>query len=945
MHTITDLNNIEVILKKIETFIDKKEFKRVVADICVTASVGNNMITLATDKVFKIFDIKPNYSPFLSKQFLNFNGKVDGIRNEVLECYKIKKINFYSTCKNAFNSSIIKGQVPNLAALVFMGQGFDKIENKSADDLLKKLDNLYNVTRYYNENISKSYPYRMEFRCDLSTVNDLIQFIKNRSFNNKFVKLESNEFFSIVQKTLNINKKNLLNGCNINNDIVYDIERFTKSIIVEKLINEIYIKGQRALNNIKKTYNHEISTNLKLSSRSVKVVDFKDTVDKLFNILPKESKIKLVEDVLQYSLKIKDIKKKLIVKLPDVYYNFRSLNLIEELLNITAREESQCVDVNFKMFKSKANNADPVINFSTWIKKSFLTCKKNTVKTIYFKMLMHLMNINEDKLISSLKEYFLEKKLVSVVIYNNKTKRQVAYKVDFDNNTSEQNTLKEHLNSIDLGNNISKAAPDNNELIRYCNAMLKYANSNTRFQDIIGDLSYGFFLIRNNDWVKNRFQFLKKLIATKEIFNNTMSQVKNWNPDSFTRDQRFLFLKNFNITLSDADLEKYFQLTDIYIKNWKSCSFSDDIKLQSNSELFNIIIKGSTKYSASELANLKRWEQNEDVKFLSNLNSNDTNKNVAQEDKSLSKSVTNDSNELISNNQNLTKLNASDHDKSKDNSEVLNVGAGIENENSDYKNNSDGFEPEFDNCSNNCNTDPDINDKLTNKVSKILILNPNVIKLHAETCPSDDENVNLNQSINNIVADSLNQDNSMKKTLNFDETVSNEKRAKISHIPSVNLTENNNISIVPESLFCYPQNKIESFFDQLFKRCRFTRFNPFIERKKFNKKERIDIRDLEEHLKIHSKKKLMSKFNNGEYMFNVLNQKKCYIQFQRLLTTLKNIFVTSLISQNVLLTKLRLNLKLLKSTAKHLIDDLVVSNILSFEDFLQNGNRHYKLNI
>ena len=140
-------------------------------------------------------------------------------------------------------------------------------------------------------------------------------------------------------------------------------------------------------------------------------------------------------------------------------------------------------------------------------------------------------------MISRIREYGLNQKIVSIVIYNSRTKTGVYHRLCYDNKTSEQNEIREYLLKLDLGKILFNDSPDENEIVRYCNAMIKYANSGTRFQDIVSDLSYGFFLIRNNNWVKNRYQYLSKYIAYKEIFVRVMQKVKNWTPEDFTIKQ------------------------------------------------------------------------------------------------------------------------------------------------------------------------------------------------------------------------------------------------------------------------------------------------------------------------------------------------------------------------------------------------------------------------
>jgi len=89
------------------------------------------------------------------------------------------------------------------------------------------------------------------------------------------------------------------------------------------------------------------------------------------------------------------------------------------------------------------------------------------------------------------------------------------------------------------------------ELVRYFHAFFKYRYSNRRFSDILYDFSYGFFPIRNRDWIKNKKKYLKAFLKNEErsatVKANGKVELIKINADlmsTYFSEQMIQFLKN-----------------------------------------------------------------------------------------------------------------------------------------------------------------------------------------------------------------------------------------------------------------------------------------------------------------------------------------------------------------------------------------------------------------
>ncbi len=61
---------------------------------------------------------------------------------------------------------------------------------------------------------------------------------------------------------------------------------------------------------------------------------------------------------------------------------------------------------------------------------------------------------------------------------------------------------------------------DNEELVRWMNALFKHRDSYSRIRAAVNDFSYNFYGVRSTDWIKNRICCLtKELLTTQSSFN------------------------------------------------------------------------------------------------------------------------------------------------------------------------------------------------------------------------------------------------------------------------------------------------------------------------------------------------------------------------------------------------------------------------------------------
>ncbi len=147
-----------------------------------------------------------------------------------------------------------------------------------------------------------------------------------------------------------------------------------------------------------------------------------------------------------------------------------------------------------------------------------------------------------------------------------------------------------------------------------------YENSNSKTLTILKDLSYGFYLIRNHHWIHNTVNFLQNIISDRHTFEHTMKAAIEWNPDSFSFNDRLDYLARFGVYLNMNQELKYKRLTDICISNWKLNYNMSSLKNLNYTDIFFKIIGNSKGYLPSKINTIKSWIfEPIDISFLGNF--------------------------------------------------------------------------------------------------------------------------------------------------------------------------------------------------------------------------------------------------------------------------------------------------------------------------------------
>lgn len=617
--TSLDFNNI---YKRIESTFTHEIKNIAIVDLCISTSLGNHKITLANDRFFKDLKLEPNYILLFSETVKNLYLKTitsNGEFNKIGEKFNCYKINFYSTFK--YHLDIEKTEMYqmtlSIACLLTNFYGHTVYSQK------QKFDNLENsfksiCTKALNDK-NATCPYRTELRLNLNEAESSLRILLNYLKLENFSYYESNIFFKIMQKNINSFLKciNFNKIENINNKII------AKAILSEVVLKQLYLTGMNQSNMLPEDINILISDQFKYFNKGIgTIVNLDNKIEIILNSLDLRIITKLIKNQIVFAPRLSSIKKDLIIKVI-LYSVFEHEYDFNNLFDIFVQEITQDITKNIDVLKVPMQSVEldtenKKVHLTKLLKLIFIKnekkCKSSLVQVLFSNYIKQY-DFSEEIGISNLIT-FIRNNAIKVLLKKSRSKEIKAVEFTFEpTDKKDINRIKKEL-LVNFNNNINfentSRRVDDDEIIRYIHALVKYNNSNNKINDILFDFSYGFYPVRNYNWIKNRVHYLSKVMKTKEIFNTTITEVKNWLPTTFSLADRKTYFSINNIELSDEKIEIYNNLLEIDTNEWMKDEFMNQIKNINNYEIFKLAVQNSFSY-INKLQILDNWNASDNL--------------------------------------------------------------------------------------------------------------------------------------------------------------------------------------------------------------------------------------------------------------------------------------------------------------------------------------------
>jgi hypothetical protein len=907
--TTTRLNEIETIYEKINGIFETKKAKMLYADICLSVSKGKNNVTFAGDEIFELFKIKPNYRPLFCDAVMNLNVK------KTQKCFdnlKIYKFNLYSTFKTTLCCTRKDIYYPNVTASLFLNRTFGCCVYGSKEKVSTLLDTKFNVMKFFDGKSSKEYLYRMELRIKLSKLTQLVNDLVPDLVSENFYSCNSLEFFKIIKITLDNACEFLLDKKKDLTQSYFTPEILVRSMIMESILNSLYLNGSNICRWLNKEMNFEINRLVVKTEHIIKVQSFEKLTNSVIKALRIEDKIKMFEKLIKYIPRVSQTSKYLLQRISEIYFNFKNYDWKMELLKIYLMENNNGTSEDIKALLIPANNLAPIISYDKWAESAFkITTKsgKSKISRMLFIMFRDLLEKDDVEMIYLFKIFLTEQNVISIPISSKRGKVFNYYKLMIDCESERRNELINFFNNLNINPAIN-VPRDANETIRYCSSLLKHSNSYKRYINISNDLSYGFYFTRNLDWLKNKFHYLNDLVRSKSEFIQTMKMIIEWEPSKFSFEDHLNYLSEFDIIFDDQEKNNFRELIELANTEWLSNDFRDEITNEDFEVLFKTLIKSSKRYSRVILNKVETWSREEKEERFINAVENNENLNDA------------DNNSNFNNFESNFKLESIGSDVSfdlNDFNEYSYEDRGQEDFNANDTNyNDDDLNSNYE--SNNLNNDFDGNQ-----------INHQFDVDHQNF--EKEESVFLKECKNEF---SDNQEVFKAKDLELENVIvaSDVLHTSLSNFlgsqslkPVPEITElKEGINVLAQDIKDILENDEASyFFQKIFKCFKYRKFNPFLIRKeRFNNNLRLDFNILSESISKLLKFKIISDLNTKTFRFNLkIEGDKKYLAYEEIIELVKKKFLGRDFSFNQLRHSLKSNKRPAINDWKLYMSDLV----------------------
>lgn len=157
------------------------------------------------------------------------------------------------------------------------------------------------------------------------------------------------------------------------------------------------------------------------------------------------------------------------------------------------------------------------------------------------------------------------------------------------------------------------------EIVRMMQALYLVRNSKKRLKESLCDLSYYFYHVRSELWIKNRLSFFNskklKLIDTEESFHELIYDIKNFSPEHVIRSDVKNYL-NQHITLNLDEMQLYLNVFEEDKQRWLN---SDNAAILQQASPYDIFYGALQKtFSCDKPAfreRIRRWSDTYSTRY------------------------------------------------------------------------------------------------------------------------------------------------------------------------------------------------------------------------------------------------------------------------------------------------------------------------------------------
>ena len=400
--------------------------------------------------------------------------------------------------------------------------------------------------------------YRVEFRWNLDNIELQIKNVCTKLLLPKnFISIRADHLIkSLARDVLEFNNGAVC-GFEVDDDIdddiddLYNFRKLTKTILGEHIFQSFYCGGNDNCTFLGPEINSKINSLITFRDDHNVEINFSELVDSIYLFMNDNQKREITMKYFKYAAGSDAIERTLYTMIADSYYSNNSIKALLDCL---------CIEATGDIYATSNVFAEEVIYNSTIsIDKTVegVFNKKDSNSRYSLTQLFYLVLIDKykDGFISELLEYLGGLKWIynankSAVNATVPKYQLIATNMDEIKRNRIQSIFEVRTYKSDLNKRVM-----DEELVRFLSAFLQDGKGANAKKRIAYNFAYGFFPARNEDWVKNRIRYLAQIFKTKEIFEDFILKVINWDPSCFNMRERYIYLGAFDTVLNDKDKE------------------------------------------------------------------------------------------------------------------------------------------------------------------------------------------------------------------------------------------------------------------------------------------------------------------------------------------------------------------------------------------------------
>lgn len=584
-------------------------------DICITISSKESCILIGNSSFYNELELMPNYKLLLSNDMANYHDYNFNVNKEYKLEYISKmfdKLNCYSTFEDLISQERKLKFIPRYAAALIKESLYGHRLGNTTVSRRRILEKMHKLKTICSEKSAKNLDFRVECRVFPFQIELALNYLNGLCKPTNFSIINYNQFTEIFETSLDLFIGNIQFGCAnyLNADTCHTFERVAWTVVSEILLLSRYLSGNPNTHQVKMRSNTIFKDDEYFSNGCIKIPSVDKIVMRIITEYsnPDEILMNLINSI--YNLD-ESFKKNMLSLIKfwkafnpakafiDLYYKLRSDYKYENYSHIS--------DLNID--DTQLNN----IYFTQWIQKNFNQTsleKKSNFLRCAFDILRLKYGGSDSIAIDNLKNEIRDCE-IKIVYYESYKPSSTdsgynifAYLLLDSYRERERSRLLTLLYKLVNNKFSTNVRCNEEEMARIIHGWYYYRSTTNKHQFVLGNFVYGFTLIRNFNWVKNRRTLFKQYFEKGRTLRKLINMARGFRTEVFDMAELQVYFKSLRKeNLSDEAIDLYSQIRMLDIEKMNDENMFECIANATDEEILSSFLSKDEVIQALRVLN------------------------------------------------------------------------------------------------------------------------------------------------------------------------------------------------------------------------------------------------------------------------------------------------------------------------------------------------------